>query len=626
MKIFAFLLILCLIFIGFEGKSQTSYNIERLSVQKKYSKIIRDVEVDFELSIQNLESPFEGNSHYRHFLDDLKDESARLYPFRPTKNNRRISENTIDTPAVIKTFEGNKYNNSAPNDNTMAVSKDGILISAINTNIIFYDTKNDSLLKTISLSAFSDTLTNISTHQYDPKVIYDYQLDRFIIVNLAGASSETKTHIVVAFQATSDILGEWNFYALEGNPLNDTSWTDFPAISLTNDELFITGNLLRYGGSWQTSFKQSVIWQIDKKSGFNGDQTLNTALYSGIKFNDVNIRNLHPVMGGSGFFGPEMYFLSNKNFSIQSDTFFLLKTTGLLSNTNTKLEIKMLKSDKNYGAPPNPQSPGNKRLATNDARVLGAILENNVLQIVGNTIDTTNGYATIYHGLIQNPDGATEVKLTLIQIDSLQLGYPNISYCGTHDKSVQSIINFNFTNLTVNPGMACIFFQKEGYYSDIKILRKGDTYINVLLGGLQRWGDYSGSQPAYGETGKVWVNGTYGRSSGVFKIYGTWVAQLSSTTPDEPYINLPKNKAIIYPNPTPDNYVNIGFEMESNSFITIEVVDIKGNIMQLAQGYPVKQGANNLSFSTLPLMVGTYILRIRDSKSVLFSEKFIVVN
>ena len=624
-KILFFSVILA--FSYFESLSQTTYSTKRLTVKKTFSKKLSDIVVDYHVSLQNMEAPFEGNATYGYYLEELKKEIERKYPVKNTHSANRLTSNSkVDTPSVRYAFQGNKYSYSVPNDNTMAVNNSGIVLSAINTNIIFYDTKNDSLLKAISLNVFSDTLTTISKHQYDPKVIYDYQNDRFILVNLSGASSDATSHIVVGFQKDADVLGEWSFYAIEGNPLNDTSWTDFPAISLSNDELFITGNLLRYGGSWQAAFKQSVIWQINKNMGFNGDTVIDVRVYSDIKSNGINIRNIHPVMGGDGFFGPEMYFMSNKNFAIQNDTFFLMKTTGLLSNSSTKLTIKVVKSDHNYGAPPNPKMPANKRLATNDARVLGAIYQNGVLQFVGNTIDTSSGFATFYHGMITDPDNATTTKLVSFKSDSLQFGYPNISYCGTNSESLHAFISFNYTADSINPGFAAVFFEKEGSYSDLKVLKEGETYMNVLWGTLQRWGDYSGSQPVYGKPGEVWVSGTYGKLNPGQRVYGTWISNLTSTTKDSPVQPPLNGYGKIYPNPTTDSYLNLLFEVPVSQKITVEVIDINGRIITLISDYNATAGRNLLRFSTLSMKNGNYFLRISSGGVVFYSRQFIVLN
>jgi hypothetical protein len=606
--------------------AQTTFESKRMVAKKIFSQKISDIDDGFMISLQNIESPFEGNKSYRYYLQELKKEIEKKYGGRkPVINARRMASEGVDTPAVELSLEGNKYNYSVPNDNTLAVSNSGIIVSAINTNLIFYDTKTDSLLKTVKLNKFSDTLTAVSRHQYDPKVIYDYEKDRFIVVNLAGASSNNTTHVIVAFQQDADVMGEWSFYAIDGNPLNDTSWTDFPAIALTGDELFITGNLLRYGGSWQTSFKQSVIWQVDKNQGFSGDTAIDVGVYSGIKHNGVTIRNIHPVMGGSKFFGPQMYFMSNRNFAVQSDTFYLIKTDNRLAGPQN-LTVRMIKSDKMYGAPPNPRMPGNKRLATNDARVLGAVLENGVLQFVGNTVDTLTGFATVYHGLIYDPDTATVAKLTLLKSDSLQFGYPNISYCGTTTESMHSIITFDYTSDSIFPGFAAVFFEKENKYSDIKILKEGETYMNVLMGSLQRWGDYSGSQPDYGSPGKVWVCGTYGKRNGYQRIYGTWINRLSSTVADPPVPQPVTGVAKVYPNPSTGDDVYFEFALKEDAGVTVEVVDMKGTVITLMKNYKAAKGKNVIHFYTTPLRVGNYVLRITTTTGEVMTRKFIVVN
>ena len=317
------------LFSNMSAYSQSNYSTKTYTLAKKFEFSPSEVKTDWLIHLQNVDTVFEGNKTYQSYLKTIKSKiSTHQYSFihANSTSSRRVQINKTDTPLVSYAFEGNPYSGSVPNDNTMAISNDGIVVAAINTNIIFYDTKTDSLLKTISLSNFSDTLSTVSKHQYDPKAIYDYQNDRFILVYLAGTKSY-ESDIIVAFSQTSDPLGEWNFYHLPGNPLNDTSWTDYPAISLSNDDLIITGNLLKDGGSWQTSFKQSVVWQIDRKTGFQGD-SLKTKLYHDIAYNNKNIRNIHPVRGGNAFYGPEIYLLSNQNFALESDTFYFVKISG----------------------------------------------------------------------------------------------------------------------------------------------------------------------------------------------------------------------------------------------------------------------------------------------------------
>ncbi len=613
--------------------SQQTYNSKKIIFEKYAVVSPRQIKKDWLFELQNLDNSFEGNEAYWEFFKSQKQIVNHKYHSKEIINidSQVYDYYSVDTPKVSYAFEANRYSASIPNDNTLAVSNDGIVVSAINSNIIFYDTKEDSLLKTISLSAFSDTLSMVSKHQYDPKAIYDYKSDRFILVFLAGSGQSTTTNIIVAFSSSSNPLDEWNVYSLPGNPLNDTSWSDYPAISLSNDELFITVNLLKKGGgSWQTSFKQSVIWQIDKSKAYNGD-SLQTALYSEIGLNGIPVRNIHPIRGGNRFYGPDMYFMSERNFDIKNDTFFLIHTFNTLESTSLELSINALLSDMPYGMPPNARQTNNKFLATNDSRVLGGFYQNEFIQFVGNCVDTTTGHASFYHGVF-NPKRINErIHLNVLSDTLLEFGYPNISYCGTNNESMHSIISFNYTSAKVYPGVGAIFY--EGRNSDAKdlysppiVLKKGDTPIRVLVS-TQRWGDYSGSQPRYNKVGEVWTVGTFGKKIGITRGYGTWIASIHSSVNDIPIV--PDDESIIlniYPNPsTNGNVVKVDFVLKKTENIKIQIFDISGKqISNIYQGNAFK-GRNVLSFSTLPLSSGMYFIVIKNSKIVLKTQKFSVL-
>lgn len=618
-------LILSLVFILSNVYAQkTDYKSSKYRFKKSYQVVPDKYQDKWEANVHNLQPPFEANKTYKYFLQKRKQEIEKRFKQKENYNYSYAAKSDDDSLLIEESFEGNS-NSGIPNDNTMAISNDGIIVSAINTNIIFYDTKNDTLLKKVALKVFSDTIDTVSTHQYDPKVIYDYQQDRFIIVYLAGSSANSKSNILVGFSSTNNPMDLWHFYALPGDAVNDTSWTDYPAISLSDDELYITGNLLEYGGSWQTSFRQSVIWQIDKYAGFNGEE-LDAKLYYDIKFDDEYIRNIHPVRGGSKFYGPEMYFLSNKNFTYQSDSIFLIKTSNKI-NENSELSVNYLKSDVLYGAPPNAKMPNGQNLATNDARVLGAYYQNDHIQFVANTLDTITGNAAIYHGFIYAPETAVNVKGKILSTSNMEFGYPNISYVGTNELSKHAIITFDYTGDTIFPGFASIFVAEEEEYSNIKIIKEGESNINRLMGNLERWGDYSGTQPVYNEEGKIWACGTFGRNLNNYGVYGTWIAKLSKTKEDDPV--LPGNKDIdlsVFPNPSANEYVNIEFLLDESQNVEAYLLDANGKLIDIIYTGEVEVGKNVLNFNTSSLNNGMYFLVLRNNKKILSKNKIIVTN
>ncbi len=605
--------------------SQQNYQVRRYTYAKADRVYPRQIKVDWLFEIQNLESPFEGNSFEQLYIDSIKtkvEASFNSKGYIPTYKQLKPYY-SVTVPKIIKSFEGNHYSSSVPNDNSMAVSNEGMVVSAINTNIIFYDTQNDSLLKTISLRAFSDTLSSVSSQQYDPKVIYDYQTDRFIVVFLAGVGTSVSTNVIIAFSSSSNPMDSWNLYSLPGNPLNDTSWSDYPAISLSNEDLFITVNLLKKGsGSWQTSFKQSVIWQIDKDKGYHGD-SLVLALYSDISFQAKAIRNIHPVRGGNTFYGPNMYFLSERNFALQNDTFFLIQTYNNLSSNYLNLSVNSVLADCNYGMPPNAKQTNNKALATNDSRVLGAFFQNDYIQFVGNTVDTLTGHASFYHGIFSPKQKNRKIHLNILTDTLLEFAYPAISYCGTNSNSKHSIVSFDYTARTVFAGMGAIFYEDKDLYSKPLVLKKGDTPIQVLFY-LQRWGDYSASQPRYNHPGEVWTAGTYGKKVGNFRLYGTWIAAILNTVEEEPILVDGQDiSSSVYPNPMNDDQVKVDFVLPEDELIEVEIIDATAKRVALIFKGEAKKGRNILSFSSQALAQGIYFLLIKNKNLVLKTHKII---
>lgn len=583
---------------------------------------------DWLFEIQNLD-PTQGNVIYKQYFASQKRKVNKKYASMRMGEyiGNNLHSTDVDTPIVDYSFVGNEYSYSAPNDNTMAVSNDGIVVSAINTNIIFYDTKKDTLLKRMSLRYFSRNVDGISNHQYDPKAIYDYQNDRFILVYLAGSGTSGSSDIIIAFSTTNNPLDEWNIYAIEGNPFNDSSWTDYPSISLSDKELFITGNLIKTGnGSWQTSFKQSLIWQIDKQDGFEGE-ILDMAIFSNIKHKGIPCRNIHPVRGGDKFYGPDMYFLSERNFDIENDTFFVMKVDKYLSEGDLTLEVEAIVSDEKYGMPPNALQPAlTDSLSTNDSRVLGAFYYDNKIQFVGNSVDVLTGHASFYHGIVNLAENNRNLHLNIFSDSLLEYGYPNISFCGTTAESQQSIITYNYSSYKTLPGMASFIYKgKDDAYSVPIILKEGESTIQVLNGN-ERWGDYSASQPMYNKPGQVWAAATYGKKYYSIRAYGTWITSLNTQLTDEVSISDGKIDSKVYPNPVGKEMAVVEFTLEEKEEIKIQIVDVNGRFIDEIYSQQAERGRNRISFTTAPLVSGLYFVIIRNENSIIKTHKISVIN
>ena len=130
------------------------------------------------------------------------------------------------SPKILQQFEGNPTS-SSPADNDVAVGLDGKIISAVNSNIQIYNENGDSILRR-TLAALASSLGSF-TFNSDPRLLYDPVSDRYVIVWFTGSTSTTNK-IIVGFTKSNDPAGAWNFYTLNGNSFNDSTWSDYPII------------------------------------------------------------------------------------------------------------------------------------------------------------------------------------------------------------------------------------------------------------------------------------------------------------------------------------------------------------------------------------------------------------
>lgn len=583
--------------------------------------VIDAMDSDWSTNLQNLEAPSPDGDSYRSYLLQKKQEIEANHPKRlVSKSSRAITAK--DTLRVGKNFLSTGAGHGVPNDNSIAISNAGILVSAYNSAIFIRDTENDTTLGEISLDFFRNQV-GLSGNSFDPKMIYDPEADRFILVFLSG-NLIANSNIVVCFTETTNPMGNWNVYYLSGNPLSDSSWSDYPAISITNEDLFITMNLLNEGGSWQTSFKQTVIWQVAKAGGYNGDATINSDLWTDIKEGGINIRNMHTVRGGFDIKGPNQYFLSNRNFAVQSDSIYLIEVTNSLASNVSLINIQLLRADNPYYLASNARQLqySFKNFQTNDSRVLGGIIENDEIQFVQNSLNPNNGYPSIYHGVISNVSSNPSVKGTILHDDSLEFGYPNIVYGGLIPGEKKSIIGFNHTGYWNFAGNSAVYFDGNNY-SKIKEIKKGDNWVASMFGGFQRWGDYFGMQRKYNEPCKVWVSGYYGSAS---KDNQTWVSEIYA--PGDCYDTItitPQQSGNLFPNPATDN-AEIHFLLNESKFIIIDITDRNGKVIKRLYEDKAKAGENRLAFSTRLLSPGLYFVRIYNDNEKILTKKIVKYN
>jgi hypothetical protein len=598
---------------------------ERLTGVKVGSFDPRSQTEDWRISLQHLEAPSPDGEGYKAELLRRKNDMKRRFPERGGSGMRdTLASDTI--PYSTFGMQGNLSGSSTPNDNSLAISNSGYLISAVNTNLLFYDTNADTVMRDVSLSLFLYPFTPLGS-KYDPKVIYDNEADRFVLVFLNGSSATTSS-IITCFSTTSNPMDLWNIYEVEGNPFNDTSWTDYPAIAVNDEDLFITGNLIlsATGVSWQAGFKQTLIWQVRKDDGYTGADSLRFDLWHDLNFDGTRIRNLHPVRVGRGVYERDQYFLSNRNFSPGSDSIFVVRINDFQHTGNAQLSIQMASTSPHYHLAVNAPQADGQELATNDSRVLGAVKEGNIVHFVGNTTDTALGTSAVYHGRLN----VASLQCTghIISMPGVHFGYPNIAYTGIEYGEEQCMIVYEYSGGNLNPGLAATHYDNQGVHHGLVVLKSGDSTINMLPDALERWGDYLGIQRKYDEPCRVWCAGTYGNGA---RKNATWIARIQAEhscrslpvplPPEPPYAG--EYNGVIFPNPVADMF-SFAFTMEQGEEAEIALFDDQGRKVKVLLEDYINAGQNLFTFNTVYLRTGLYLLTVTTSSGRKYTEKLVV--
>ena len=612
----------CLLLTVISFSSICGQNLTTSSTYVKHTVNLKENIDHWKASVQSMQMTNPGGNSYNDFLIIQKQIQTQKYPRKKSLKSLNKSPN-IPSFNIENGFEGNLYNNKVPNDNTLAISNEGIILAGINSSYIIYDTNNDSLLLSSTLNSMTLDFMNLRfVKKYDPKFIYDHKEDRFIVVFLVG-NKPLNSHVCVAFSSSSNPMDDWNVYMLEGDALSTGHWTDYPAISVTEDDLFITGNLLLDGVSWQLGFNQSIIWQIDKENGYSDADSLSFNLWSDIKDDSINIRNIHPVRGARELQDKSQYLLSNKNFSLESDSLYLIKIENSQKSLNSELSIQRITLDDHYFLSPNGKQYNGKELATNDSRVLGGIIDRDWIQFVQHSMDTNYGTSGIYHGIIYNYDTNPYVESKIISDSIIDFGYPNIASTGINPNEKECVIGFNYTSINDTNGVSCVYMNNNEIYSNFTKLHRGNRAIDRLNGNIDRWGDYSGIQRKYDDPCRTWISGMFGKIGS----NGSWISSIStSDTCREPlphlFLEPAYNHGVLFPNPS-KNFVNYDFSLEENLDLKISIFSIEGKLVTVLYNDLVNSGPNRLSFDITKLRVGSYLLIIENNDNRLFTKKLI---
>ncbi len=559
---------------------------------------------DFFVEIANRKRVPPPQAEYPDYISRLKalaNQAKKETPFSPSISSRELAP----SPEMLAGFHGNDYNGAHPNDNHIAISTSGKIVSLTNSQICVYAT-DGALLKKSSLQAFADTI-GTGASKYDPRVLYHPQADRFVVIFLSGRNS-VNSRLVLAFSATAAPEGAWHLYSLPGNMpgLGAAVYADYPQIGFSASELFISLNLF---GDNDDLFGAG-IWQIAADKGFAGDSLL-------LKTHSLpGKHSLCPITSMAQPSADNFYFIRKSQLQHADDfTFYEIRTP--LSNGGLMASPVTLGAGTNYYLSPDNSQKGSLQLLNNgDSRLQAAYRIDSSCYFVLST--RAQNRPAIYLGQLKlHPNGLSQSQLTasVIAHDSLELAFPNLTYAGYCSASGKHAhaITFNYSSPFHYPGNGLVYVDTSGRVSDFSLNQQshgptGTGDINQPF----RWGDYTGIASRW--PGEIWTSGYYIRSDG---LNSSWLSQIK--VGNNPLLNLHETQQdrdipfLLYPNPAKDRF-QLQVNIEKADVYHVRLLNLQGR--QVAQLFHDKlwPGKAELRFDTYMLQPGVYFVEIRGNE------------
>ena len=590
---------------------KSAIQITKLSGETNY-KIDRNWAVNFKnLEIKHSTSESVIKIKSRKTKDKIND----LQNYQ--NENEFIYQKSAITPIVSKNFAGNQYTGGYPPDNCLAISNNGYIVSAINSNINYYDTIGTLLYSSSFDNFFNDT--SLTSSIYDPVIIYDSDQDRFSMAVLHGNSSST-SKLIVCFSKTNDPLDGWWVYKLNGNPLNDASWFDYPKIGVSTNEIYVSGNLFYDAGG----FNETVLYQIPKANGYLG-ASLTWQHWSNITDSPFT---LVPISYGQhGSYGPGVYLINTDEDGAFQDK---LRFYDLTDDMSGSPSINAYSIDVSFALAGDALQLGTAvTLDNGDNRGLNAFYLNGVVHFV-----YSDEYTNNYNGISYNRIDVASLTNTnkKFGLNGYDYSYPAVmsfSQSAT-DKSV--IVAFLRSSSSIYPQIRVVHCDDNMDWSSSVSVKNGDSYTDNGQTTQTRWGDYIGiGRKHNSNNNELWVGAQYGTMSFVQGIGNshcleTWIAQITDVVLPPPPTNITTNipnKTSIFPNPIYD-MMNIQFHLSANSEIKISIFDINGRFIKLLYRDNGKKGENLISFNKAALSKGIYYINIESNNILIKNEKVII--
>jgi hypothetical protein len=336
---------------------------------------------------ENIWKPAAATQSYRLEEDYTKTESA------PRSLQRDVC--SVTNTFLSFQFDDNMVENGANENLPNPSGAAGLsrLVGVVSSLMEVRKKDGSLMLKAGFRSFFSiySGASEVGTRFFDPKVIYDEHMGRFVIVVLQKGDSTQVSRIWLAVSngETPDKVSDWyrfGFDAVETESVTGNKiWADFPGLEVDEEAVYITTNMYRFSDVGYVGAR--LYWfSKDVDNGFYAGKgfsllRINPFVSLGVASTTMPAQ-VHGVGGAEGSVGTFLATVvpySNGRIDLQIYTLF----NPLGSSTYSIQGVPLGIIDKGSSALPlAPQRGTAEKIATVDARVLDAVWRDSKLWVV----------------------------------------------------------------------------------------------------------------------------------------------------------------------------------------------------------------------------------------------------
>lgn len=495
--------------VSYKGKIKPVLLKEtRIATQQAYSldiKSIKRTNIRTDLPITDVEEPVSKEALAKlQKLENIK--AVILSKKMKQKANPKFvyKGDGSDKGGDAVTKQVTRESSGCPPDNTVAVSQRGFVVAADNRELGFYDNDGNELASFNYTDFYEPVRAGLGEDVCDPKVIYDYESDRFVFFTQAFSDNTSKSECLLAFSKSQDPRDGWFVYVFHQFRDKEKNWFDYPGLAYNEKEVFLCGNLFGPGDA------DNVIFQFDKSDGYAG-QNMNGLMWLDVKqANGDDASTILPLQTIPNFFyEKDMLFVSITSGGGSNCYYYRINNRINNNPQMSKHEINI----PDYELPTKvSQKETSDKLDGGRVKVRGGLFVDNMIYFAFCKPDA-GGFDGIALTRIRISDFAIKTKYFNDNQNS-EYNYPNLAHRGTSPTDHRLLLVYQRSGINHWPQVR---------YRKIKSNMSADGSSVTIQSSENfreecdddrgaRWGDYIGIQ-RQGKSNNYWVMGHTGNSS-----------------------------------------------------------------------------------------------------------------